>query len=501
MKNLTYLVVIIIVAVVICGCGADRMESGNYQIEKLQQQAFEAEEKVLGIKPELATDESVRELIAMHARVVDRFGEIFPDVASKDSVTDYELNAAYLAGQSQLRIGELSTLIGDSAVAMNAYEDFEEIFPKNYGQIKTAQLRLAEFYNKRENYDKVEQIYVSLIDQYDPPAMANLNPDMDILRLPYDMMRFFSIVSDSAKYEHYRDYAENYYTRLKESYQGTNLGVVSTRFLAETFKTSGNPRKAIDLLKTVVDSTGQMTKPALMLTAQAYFNDLDMPDSALYFYNKLLERPADSTYTPKAILESGQVMFLNRRFSEARQRLYNLLDNFDYARELYPQAQLFIGISYEEEGDFRSAEDAYTAVIENYPTNSLAFDTYLRLPEFFAKQDKNQMERQWYNRAEDFYKNTGEDYEDHALGVAASEYLARFYIRYEKWYDAVDALKEMLRKYPDYRVSNNALFQIASIFDLRLDMPDSAKHYYQKQIDTYPDVPVSRKAKEKLQQL
>ena len=140
-------------------------------------------------------------------------------------------------------------------------------------------------------------------------------------------------------------------------------------------------------------------------------------------------------------------------------------------------------------------------MIETYASHSLAFEIYLYLPKFFTKQNKKQLRDQWYNRAEDFFRNTKDDYKNRNLGAAAQEYLCRLYMTYEDWDMAIQELDNLAVQFPEYTFASEAYFRIAAIYEIQLNLPDSAKYYYGKQAELYPKAPISKAAKEKINNL
>jgi len=501
MKKLTYLLAFIAVVCMLCACGGDTAEQNVYNLEKLYSDAVRAEKKVAEIKPELATVDDFKNVVALYGKVLDGFTAAYPNHAETAEPEKTELQAAYWAGLSLLQMGNLNILSGDTTASKANFADFELLLPHNHDQQRLAWLALAEIFNLEKNVEKVEQIYLKLVEKFDPPANIQLNPFMDVLKLPFDMMRFHNAREDKEKTDYYTEYSENYYTRLKEKYPQTNLGLAATRFLAETYKFKGRGKEAVVLLQTVTDSTGQVTIPAMMLIAEAFFENLGQPDKAIEYYQKVLDRGLDSTYTPNATMKMGQVLLMERRFPEARERFKTILDNYDFASQYFPQAQRFIAISYEEEENYEQAQDAYLTVIETYASHSLAFETYLYLPKFFTKQNKKQLRDQWYNRAEDFFRNTKDDYKNRNLGAAAQEYLCRLYMTYEDWDMAIQELDNLAVQFPEYTFASEAYFRIAAIYEIQLNLPDSAKYYYGKQVELYPKAPISKAAKEKINNL
>jgi len=501
MNKRLYLIVISLLGFSLLSCGSESDQAQVYKLEQLHTQAMEKEQQVLGIKPELATPESVESVIAEFRNVIDYYNENFGAIASRDSLTQDDRVAAGLAGQSLLEIGQLHLMVGDTGAAIEALSSFEDNFPKNYLQLKLAWLGLAELQIKKQNIPAVEDLYLKLIKKFDPPVNTQGQPSSEILKLPFELVQYFSSLENEAKVDKYAQIAEDYYGKLISEYPETSMAMVATRHLANVYRITERPQSAIDLLLNVKDSTGKIRQPAVIMIADTYFQDVGNPQKAIEYYNQALDYPIDSTFTPMTLMKLGEAYLLEKQFDKARETLRMLIEKHEYARQSHAQAYRFIAISYEDEKEYQQALDNYTAIIERYPETPLAFETYVYLPKFFDKQNKKQLRDQWYNKAEEFFKNMRDTYKKDDLGAAAQEYLARLYLSDENWKQAIGAIQELARDFQGYRVAGDAYLRIGAIYENELNMPDSARYYYQQQIDMFPEQKASRIAQEKIEQL
>ncbi len=498
MKKITYIIVLSAVAVIFLSCGDRTAVKKVYQLEKIRAEARRGEEKMLGIKPELASKDDFQAVIAQYQNVFNYYKDNFPELVGKDSLTQEQSYTSYLAAESLLREGQLNLALGDTAAAKANFEEFETVFKRNLMQQRYAWLTLAQIYDKEHDVDKVEETYLKLIELEDPPADTAGIPDLDVLALPYNLAAFFKASENTQKAEHYRQFSIDYYKDLRQKYPHTGLWSASTRYLAETYRLAGKPRDAVSLLETATDSTGLPTRGAMMLAADIFFNDLNEPDSSIKWYRQVLDRGEDSTYTPRALMQMGQVQLHTKRYDQARATLNKVLD-LDYAVESHPQAYRMIAISYDDQKQYDQALNNYQAIIENFPTHSLAFDIYLYLPEFFTKYGKKLLSDQWYNRAETFFMRKRDDFPEKPIGAAAQEYLARMYIKYEDWNNAIRALDKLAADYSRFNFAADAYYRIATIYESKLNKPDSARVYYQKQIEAYPGIAPSEMARKKIE--
>ncbi len=501
MKTSLYLIVISLLAFMITACGSESGQAHVYKLEQLHSQAIEKEEQVLGIKPELATEESIDQVISEYQKVLDYYYDNFTNLAEKDSLTEDDKVAAGLSGQSLLQIGQLELLANDTIAAITALEKFEERFPKNYLQLKLAWLGLAELYISRDNIPAVEDIYLKLIDKFDPPVNSQGQPSTEILKLPIELVQYFTALEKEEKADKYTNMAEEYYGNILNEYPQTSIAMVATRHLANVYRTTKRPQSAIDLLLNVTDSAGNIRQPAVIMIGDTYFQDIGNAEKAIEYYNRALDYPQDSSFTPMTLMKLGEAYLLEKQFEEARETLRMLIEKHEYAWRSHPQAYRLIAISYEDEKDYQRALDNYTAIVEKYPETPLAFETYVYLPKFFEKQDKKQLRDQWYNKAEEFFKNMRETYKKDDLGAAAQEYLARLYLSVEDWNAAIREITKLAEDFSGYRVASDAYLRIGAIYENELNMPDSARHYYQRQIEVFPEQKASEMAAEKIEQL
>ena len=498
MRKIIYTLILCLSALLIVSCGGYETESSTYKLEKLHAQAASLEDTRLGIKPELATNDDFQAVIAAYRNVVDKYLELFPDLSKKEKLSDQDKIATGLGGLSLLRMAELNIISGDTAAAMEDYEKVEVYFPHNGPHQRIAWLNLAKIYDQEQQFDKVEVIYNKLLARFYPPADEKFTALMDIISLPVQLIRFYKMSDNPDKVQQYTEYALDYYQRIKDSYLGTNLAITATRFLAETYKSAGEPKTAIDIFKTVTDSTGEISTPALLLMAETYYENLQDYDNALKYYEMILDRGTDSLYTPKVLMGIGTMCLKEKKYDRARQAFRELLDKHEYARKDHPRALSLIAQSYEEQKNYEQAQNAYVALVEEFPTHSLTYQTYTYLPEFFRKQGKKQLQEQWYNRAESFFLDNARKYKQENIGAASQEYLSQLYMRYEKWDLAVKALRKLAEDYSDYVFATEAYARMAAIFEEKLDMPDSAQVYYKKQVETYPNHVVSKAVQKKI---
>ena len=57
---------------------------------------------------------------------------------------------------------------------------------------------------------------------------------------------------------------------------------------------------------------------------------------------------------------------------------------------------------------------------------------------------------------------------------------ARFYIKLKEYDKAISAFEDIIENYPEEIRCDNAIFELAQLYELRLDQKDKAKELYEK---------------------
>jgi tetratricopeptide (TPR) repeat protein len=498
-KRLPYLILAAF-ALSIAGCG-DTGDKNVYVIEQLHFKADRLKNTKLGIKPELLTDADYQEMIDAYMSVIKTYELNYSDVADKDSITEDENRVSFLAGKSLIEIALLYDTQGNDAKTIETLEDFASQFPHNREHKALALLQLGRKYENAGEADKAEVAWMRLLDGFFPPADSELHPNTDILELPVKLAKLYHDLEDEEKTEQLLDYAEKYYKRIIDQYKYSPLGFTTTRFLADTYVMRNKPDQAIALLETVTDSTGELFGTAQMIIADICLTSLGDTMQARQRYETVIGSEHDSLSHPKAYMQLAKIEFLHRNYIECRKHIAALQSKFERYRPLQAQVQRLLANTFEKENDFNRAFSEYQWLLTNFPDSKEAIDTYRYLPGFLERNEQTDLAAEWYGKAIDFLSDTRDNQNGTFLGLSAHGTLVNMHVDKENWVSAATQLERLQADYPRSAPGLYALTKAGNIYRDKLKDREKAAQSYERQLNLYPDLPISEEARTKLEEL
>lgn len=485
--------------------GCEQIGDKNlYEIEQKSYAAQKLERKVLGIKPELATDSDLERVASKYGEVVEKFKNSYPNLnnadtlQAMDSLTQNQARAANLASEAQIQKARLYELMGDTARTIEALDGFEEQFPFNRDHVALALLQLGAIYEAVGNLDKVETAWNKVLQLYYPPANRELEPNTDILELPVKLAKMYDEMEDVERREYYLDRAEMYYNRIIEDFKYSPLGLTTIRFLADTYVMRGRPEEAIDLLDEVRDSTGTVVGAARVLKADIFINNLGDTASARKLYEEIISAEADSMHHPKALMQLARLELMHGNYERGREYLTTIKDKYPNRGSLLARTQQLYARSFDRQGDFNRAFGEYKWLTTQYPQSVEAVETYRYLPGFLRSHDQDEIAEEWEENAIEFLSETKSDREGTIVGLSAHSNLVNMLVDSEQWNSAAEELIRLQATYPRSIAGTSALVKAGNIYLDKLNNKERAKELYETQIETYPEIKITETAREKL---
>ena len=498
-KRLPYLILAVF-ALSIAGCGgAD--DKNVYVIEQLHFKAERLKNTKLGIKPELLTDADYQEMIDAYMSVVKTYELNYSDVADKDSITEDENRVSFLAGKSLIEIALMYDRQGKEEKTIEVLDGFAGKFPHNREHKALALLQLGRKYENAGEPDKAETAWMRLLDSFFPPADSELHPNTDVLELPVKLAKLYFDLEDEEKTEQLLDYAENYYMRIINQYKYSPLGFTTTRFLADTYVMRNKPDEAISLLETVTDSTGRLVGTAEMIIADICLTNLGDTMQARQRYETVIGSDQDSLSHPRAYMQLAKIEFLHRNYTQCRKHIAALQNKFERYRPFQAQVQQLLANTFEKENDFNRAFSEYQWLLTNFPDSKEAIDTYRYLPGFLERNEQADLAAEWYGKAIDFLTDTRDNQKGTFLGLSAHGTLVNMHVDKENWVSAVAELERLQADYPRSAPGLYAVTKAGNIYRDKLKDPEKAAQSYERQLNLYPDLPISEEARTKLEEL
>lgn len=489
----------------LCGCGSYRAEAKRYELEKA---LFEANKRfeTFSVKPEMRTTSDFAYLVDGYRKVDRLFNEYFPDIGGKDSLTQTEREAAFLAGRA-LSIAATTFIGGDELDSASAILTTIINTPYFSQDHRNQALLLAGNIAKRQGrWLDAEDDYMRLLTSFFPPVTNGVYPAVEVLDLPQDIAKHYVALGDDDIAAEKVDWAIGYYSKIVSldtlpRFAGSPLVLTATRLLAEMYNSKGEYQRSVDLLSSVVDSTGQILMGAKLLIADLYFTRLNRQNEAIKLYEEVINDDVDSVFTPSALGKLARIAMSAKQYDRSREYIQRLKKAFPNSRDIQLQAQLLLANSYEEQGEWNRALQEYQFLMSQFPDTPEALDVVVYLPGYCKRMKEPELEKVWAQKAEDRLKEAMEEYSGRNLGLVASSQLARFYVMQDRYGDAVGQLQLLREQYPKSAQAVDALLKIALIYKQNLNDNKRALEAYREFVKLYPNSVVRSKVDEEIKKL
>jgi TolA-binding protein len=219
--------------------------------------------------------------------------------------------------------------------------------------------------------------------------------------------------------------------------QGQKLGLSSGQSNTQGYR---NTQKRVvkkkplppkpEFIKITVDSLQTNLAGKLFGLANIFFNDMDLPDSAIYYYKEIL-----SAYPKKSII---------------------------------PETYYALGTVYSTTNQKEKADSLFKIVYSNYKDTPLALSAAKKLG-LIEEAPKNDPAENFYTEAEKKYYN-------------------------KNYNEAISDFRSIVEKYPKSRFAPKSAYYVAFIFENDLKNIDSTTTAYEYLTNKYPDSDAARRA-------
>jgi tetratricopeptide (TPR) repeat protein len=238
-----------------------------------------------------------------------------------------------------------------------------------------------------------------------------------------------SFIEDSLKYEEYlnRDTAQINFELRNIGQRNRNQTNQPSQLKPKPVPKPIKPTISVDSLQNLIVRNRYEL-------ANLFFSDLEVPDSAYYYYNNLIKDHPDSRYTP----------------------------NIYYA----------LGSYYLVKNNKEKADSLFNIIYENYPKSDIYVEAAKKLGKFVLSEKKDESE-QLYLEAENNFYNGNID-------------------------TALIQFSNIAEQHPDSPLAPKALYTVGWILENSLDSLDSAAVVYDTLMTRYKNTPYARNIAPKL---
>ncbi|MGB5106017.1 MAG: tetratricopeptide repeat protein [Candidatus Zixiibacteriota bacterium] len=475
-------------AIFLCllGCSGYELESKRYQVEKAY---FEAEKLVdnYSVKPELRTQQDYYLLVDAYMAVFRKFSENFSNLTTADNLAPAAADASNLAGRSLLSASALllSAEAIDSAKNVLDYIINSPIMlpPHRFDALYAAG-NIAE---QQGRWFDAEQLYLQLLKEYYPPAIRGTLANNNVMELPKKLAEHYADIGEREEARKRALWAVDYYKGIVDSFPKVPMTMLATRLLAEMYSATGEFQKAVNMLETVVDSSGRMFDPARSMMADLYLTRLNRGPEAVRIYNEIIADGQDSLSIATSYMKLATLAFGDERYQDGRDHLEKLRQRFPRLANVQAQAQLLKARSFESEKNNERARQEYVALLNEFPNSIQALEVLAYMPEYFQRIGQPGLEQEWLRRSEQEIRNMAESNLNRRIGLQASSYLGTFLQRHNRFDDAITQFETLIKQYPRSPQAAEALYKIGYIYRNDLKKDDKALEAFREFLKQYPN--------------
>lgn len=299
---------------------------------------------------------------------------------------------------------------------------------------------------------------------------------------------------------------EIFFDLLKEARNKDNVELASKSKLkiAQISRYLSTPGEAMEKLREVIKEFGKtdISAEAQFEIAEIYQTELDSLEKAKDAYDKVRQLGNKDSELAQLALERSASITQLKQFST----ILNAEDEAEIAKTQFLLAELY----YFQMGKVDSAIIQYKKIVEKYPHNEYAAKSVYSLAKIYEDLDKSDVSDEYYQKLIDDYPQTvyanrarekfglepielPEKVTDKTLFLKAEDFLDEGDADSAKYY-----YKKVLNDYPESEYGAKSTYALAWIYDKLQNDPQTALTYYQTVKDSFPDTELATAAKKKI---
>lgn len=486
------------VALLLAGCG-DSALSVRYQAERDLWKA-----RRMGVRIQSQPDAAgplVEKAIAAYARILEEYPPSRVD-QSEEAEQVAAIRAAAVLGLSRLHVSTRNDWRAASEVLMAN----RLTAPDNMDATIRIHAELLRVLQESGSSDTLVLVLEEMLDTI-PPADEEGNPIALVLDAPMQIVEIEESMGRTEEAAARLEIAQIYLEEVQRDHDGKPVAVAARLHQANILVKQGRYQAADELLaQAALMPRAEDYVPGILFTrASVRQQGLADQAGAISLLKRLQSEYPDDPRAPGALLQIGIAYQADGRPDSA-------LATFDRVEQAYPakvevisQAQLLAGNVVEVQGRWDEALSRYRSVSARFPRTTSGLLAPLQIAAHYEKEgDRAATEATLIDAAAEYERiarELGGDPGSREIVLAALDHLADAWYRLGRWDDAVRVLLTRAEDFPtDYR-SPLAFVRAASIQEERLNDPQAAVATLERLAERYPDLPLTRRAKEKIKLL
>lgn len=214
----------------------------------------------------------------------------------------------------------------------------------------------------------------------------------------------------------------------------------------------------------------------------------------------VITRVPQTVWAPRAYLLIASLHLRQRQYDKAREAYALVVQNYHKHQDLCLQARMHRAKSYEAQGLWDEAADAYYELADYYPWTAIGLQTPLYVAENYRRLRQAEEATEAYQRAVGRYTKLLPASPTKELTAKTKMLLAAALQRLDKWPEAARLMEELVAA-PDGIDQAAVLMALGVAYQTELDDAANARHAYERLLTTFPQHPMSKIAKARLEKM
>lgn len=305
--------------------------------------------------------------------------------------------------------------------------------------------RIAKHYQEVKNYPSAIAEYEALLKDY-PKSICAIEAQYQAAECYYDLKRYDEAI------ENYKKFVEKYS-------EGSRSRMALYR-IGYTYQEAQKFSEAYDQYQKVIRQ----------------YTDSYVARTSLDRIKLLLASCPAIKVTREDNLYNGLVLFYAQQYKDARESLSKVINGSD---DLSVKAAYFIAQSYQNEGQYVSAQNEYESLIKLYPKSAYAIDSQYWLAQCIWKSGRT---------GEGILElvKFADKYPQNDLADDAEFLLADLYKEIGQYSKAIDVYEEVVSQHPNGNSAGEALWNMGWCYR-KLNEKDKSAMTFQRLANQYPN--------------
>ena len=235
----------------------------------------------------------------------------------------------------------------------------------------------------------------------------------------------------------------------------------------------------------------------------------EMRERVADIYGEIIDRfppPDDASALSQAELDVAAIaarsrmelaeMAVQSEDTEEAVRLYDSVrEGYSYDRDLAIEASIALAEVTELDGRWEDAVAVYERLMADWPPAQAQMGTPdarilrapIRVAAGYVSRGDEVRGRDWFDRARDYYSDRADEWPGTRTAELAMSFRAETFLMEERWGDAAAAYEELDRDYGHDANRPVIWLTLADIYANKLNRTSTARSYYLKVVESYPD--------------